>query len=186
MQYHTLGRTGIQVSALCLGSMTWGQQNTEAEAHAQLDHACDHGINFVDTAEMYPSPRSADKQGLTEQYLGNWLTASGRRDQMIIASKVAGRSSMDWLRDNGAPTRLTPAQIRAAVEGSLRRLQTDYIDLYQLHWPDRHTNFVGRRDYVHRPDDDAVPLEDSLGELGRLVEQGKIRHVGLANETPWG
>lgn len=185
MEYRNLGQTDIQVSAIGLGSMTWGQQNDEAEAHAQIDHALDQGINFIDTAEMYPVPPKAETQGRTEQYIGNWLAASGKRDRVILASKVCGRSTMNWFRDGGADTRLTPQQIRAALEASLRRLQTDRIDLYQMHWPDRRTNFFGKRDYCHR-EDDAVALEDSLGELARLAEEGKIRLVGLSNETPWG
>lgn len=186
MQYRTLGRTDLKVSAIGLGSMTWGQQNSEAEAHEQIDYALDQGVNFIDTAEMYPVPPKAETQGRTEQYLGSWLARSQRRDDIILASKVAGRSHMDWFRDDGAETRLTPKQIRAALEASLRRLQTDYIDLYQLHWPDRRTNFFGCRDYPDPTGDDAVALEDSLGELQRLVDAGKVRHIGLCNETSWG
>lgn len=186
MEYRTLGRTDIEVSAICLGSMTWGQQNSEADAHEQIDYALDQGVNFIDTAEMYPVPPKAETQGCTEQYIGSWLARSGKRDQVVLASKVAGRSHMDWFRDGGVDTRLTPKQIRSALEGSLRRLGTDYIDLYQLHWPDRRTNFFGRREYPYTTDDDAVALEDSLGELGRLADEGKIRHVGLCNETSWG
>jgi len=186
MDYRKLGRTDIEVSTLCLGSMTWGEQNTEAEAHEQIDYALDQGINFIDTAEMYPVPPKAETQGRSEQYLGNWLATSGKREQVILVSKVAGRSNMDWFRANGETTRLTPQQIRSALEGSLRRLQTDYIDLYQLHWPDRSSNFFGKRDYQSTDDDGSVALADSLGELGRLAEEGKIRHVGLSNETAWG
>src|SRR5699024_2754334 len=186
MNYRKLGRTDIEVSTLCLGSMTWGEQNTEAEAHEQIDYALDQGINFIDTAEMYPVPPKAETQGRSEQYLGNWLATSGKREQVILVSKVAGRSNMDWFRANGETTRLTPQQIRSALEGSLRRLQTDDIDLYQLHWPDRSSNFFGKRDYQSTDDDGSVALADSLGELGRLAEEGKIRHVGLSNETAWG
>ncbi|HLQ86692.1 MAG TPA: NADP(H)-dependent aldo-keto reductase, partial [Salinisphaeraceae bacterium] len=186
MEYRQLGNSDIEVSTLCLGSMTWGQQNSEADAHAQIDYALDQGINFIDTAEMYPVPPRAETQGRSEEYLGRWLAANGRRDEVVLLSKAAGRSTMDWFRPGGAEVRLTPKQIRHALEASLRRLQTDYIDLYQLHWPDRRTNFFGRLEYEHDPQDDAVPLEDSLGELARLVEEGKIRHFGLSNETPWG
>lgn len=186
MDYRTLGCTNIEVSALCLGSMTWGEQNSAAEAHEQIDYALDQGINFIDTAEMYPVPPRAETQGRSEQCIGSWLAATGKRDQIVLAGKVSGRSSMDWFRADGEPTRLTPQQIRSALEASLRRLQTDYIDLYQLHWPDRRTNFFGKRDYQPAVDDEAVALEDSLGELGRLVEEGKIRHIGLSNETAWG
>ncbi len=185
MEYRKLGRTDLNVSAICLGTMTWGQQNSEAEAHAQIDYALDQGVNFIDTAEMYPVPPKADTQGKTEQYIGSWLAQSGRRDQVVLASKVAGRSQMDWIRD-GAETRLAPGQVRQALEHSLRRLQTDYLDLYQIHWPDRRTNFFGKLGYRHKVEEDVVAIEDTLGELGRMVDEGKIRHVGISNETPWG
>jgi aryl-alcohol dehydrogenase-like predicted oxidoreductase len=185
MQYRKLGRSDIDVSLICLGTMTFGEQNSEDDAHRQIDYALDQGVNFIDAAEMYPVPPKADTQGRTEEYIGSWLAASGKRDSVVLASKVAGRSQMDYLRD-GFETRLTPAQIRSALEASLQRLHTDYLDLYQLHWPDRATNTFGRRGYVHTADDDAVPVEDTLGELGRLVDEGKIRSVGLSNETPWG
>lgn len=185
MQYRKLGRSDIDVSKICLGTMTFGEQNTEEEAHAQLDFALDQGVNFIDAAEMYPVPPKADTYGRTEEYIGSWLAASGKRDNVILASKVTGRSGMDYMRD-GFETRLTPRQIRSALEASLDRLHTDYLDLYQLHWPDRSTNTFGKRGYVHSPEDDAVPIEETLGELSRLVEEGKIRCVGLSNETPWG
>ena len=185
MQYRKLGRSDIDVSRICLGTMTFGEQNSEEEAHQQLDYALDQGVNFIDAAEMYPVPPKADTQGRTEEYIGSWLAASGKRDQVVLASKVTGRSSMDWIRD-GFETRLTPRQIRSALEGSLERLHTDYIDLYQVHWPDRTTNTFGKLGYKHTVDEDAVPIEDTLGELGRLVEEGKIRCVGISNETPWG
>ena len=185
MQYRKLGRSDIDGSRIALGTMTFGEQNTEDEAHAQIDYALDHGVNFIDAAEMYPVPPKADTQGRTEEYIGSWLAATGKRDSVVLASKVTGRSQMDWIRD-GFETRLTPSQIRSALEASLERLHTDYIDLYQVHWPDRATNTFGRLGYSHRPDDDAVPIEDTLGELGRLVDEGKIRCVGLSNETPWG
>ncbi|MES1924640.1 NADP(H)-dependent aldo-keto reductase [Salinisphaera sp. T31B1] len=185
MQYRKLGRSDIDVSRICLGTMTFGEQNSEDEAHAQLDYALDHGINFIDTAEMYPVPPKADTHGRTEEYIGSWLAATGKRDDVVLASKVVGRSDMDYLR-GGFETRLTPRQIRGALEASLERLHTDYLDLYQLHWPDRRTNTFGKRGYVHNPEDDAVPIEDTLGELGRLVTEGKIRCIGLSNETPWG
>lgn len=185
MQYRKLGRSDIDVSKICLGTMTFGERNTEEQAHAQLDFALDQGVNFIDAAEMYPVPPKADTYGRTEEYVGSWLAASGRRDDVVLASKVTGRSGMDYMRD-GFETRLTPRQIRSALEASLSRLHTDYLDLYQLHWPDRSTNTFGKRGYVHNPDDDAIPIEDTLGELSRLVEEGKIRSVGLSNETPWG
>lgn len=184
MQKRTLGRTDLEVSLICLGTMTWGQQNTESEAFEQLDYAMDAGINFIDAAEMYPVPPRAETQGATETCLGNWLARRGRRDDLVIASKVAGPGNgLDYLR--GGP-RLTRAHIRDAVEASLGRLQTDYIDLYQVHWPDRSTNFFGQLGYQHNPDETATPIEETLEALAELVDEGKIRHVGLSNETPWG
>lgn len=185
MQYRKLGRSDIDVSRICLGTMTFGEQNTEDEAHRQIDYALDQGVNFIDAAEMYPVPPKADTQGRTEEYIGSWLAASGRRDDVVLASKVTGRSKMDYLRD-GFETRLTPRQIRSAIEASLERLHTEYLDLYQVHWPDRSTNTFGKRGYVHNEEDDAVPIEETLGELGRLVDEGKVRCVGISNETPWG
>lgn len=187
MEYRKLGKTDIDVSAIGLGTMTFGEQNSEAEAHDQLDYALDRGVNFIDAAEMYPVPPRAETQGLTEQYIGSWLARTGRRDEIVLATKVTGhaRTNMDYIRDGDTP-RLTPAHIRRAVEASLTRLQTDYVDLYQLHWPDRFTNMFGQRGYNHDPRETPVPIEDTLGELGRLVDEGKIRHVGLSNETPWG
>ena len=184
-----LGRTGIDVTSICLGTMTWGQQNTEAEGHAQLDHAVGFGINFIDTAEMYSIPPKAETQGSTERIIGTWLAKRGGRDKLVIASKVSGRSGSAWLRPDGKGARLDEANIRYAVEQSLTRLRTDYIDLYQLHWPDRPVALFGDGGTVFDglPEtDDSVPIADTLGVLGRLVEEGKIRHVGLSNETAWG
>lgn len=187
MQYRKLGNTDIDVSAICLGTMTFGEQNSEAEAHEQLDYALERGVNFVDAAEMYPVPPRAETQGRTEQYIGSWLASTGRRKDIVLATKVTGhaRTNMDYVRGGETP-RLTPAHIRQAIDASLARLQTDYIDLYQLHWPDRFTNTFGQRGYTHDATETPVPIEDTLGELGRLVNEGKIRHVGLSNETPWG
>ncbi|RJS91218.1 NADP(H)-dependent aldo-keto reductase [Salinisphaera sp. Q1T1-3] len=187
MEYRKLGQTDIDVSALCLGTMTFGEQNSEAEAHAQLDYAVSRGINFIDAAEMYPVPPQAETQGRTEAYIGSWLAARGKRDDVVLATKVTGRARtpMTYLRDGETP-RLTPAQIRSALEASLSRLRTDHVDLYQLHWPDRFTNFFGQLGYTHDAHESPVAIEDTLGELGRLVDEGKIRHVGLSNETPWG
>lgn len=185
MEYRPLGTTGLNVSAICLGTMTWGQQNSEAQAQAQMDRAVAAGVNFFDTAEMYPVPTRAETQGLTERHIGTWLRARKSRDKILVATKVSGRSTnLKWLRD-GAP-RLDRANILAAVEASLQRLGTDYIDLYQLHWPDRQTNFFGELGYGHKSDDVFVPLEETLGVLADLQRQGKIRHVGVSNETPWG
>ena len=185
MDFRRLGRTDIKVSSVCLGTMTWGEQNSEAEAHEQLDYALERGINFIDTAEMYPVPANPKTQGLTETYIGTWFAARQNRDKVILASKVCGRSGMTWCRDDAQQTRHTPAQIDEAVEKSLRRLQTDYIDLYQLHWPDRAMPGFGFHSYKDYDDQDMTPLEDILGALARHVEKGNIRHIGLSNETPW-
>lgn len=185
MEYRPLGRTGVNVSVICLGTMTWGKQNTEAEAHAQLDTALAAGVNFIDTAEMYPVPPEAATYSLTEQYIGNWLAARGNRDKVVLATKVVGRaSSMAHIRDGRAC--LDRKNIEAAVHGSLKRLRTDYIDLYQLHWPDRNTNFFGALGYQHVAGEDTVPIEETLRVLADLVTAGKVRHIGLSNETPWG
>ncbi len=185
MDSRPLGKTGIKVSAICLGTMTWGEQNSEADAHRQLDLAADSGVTFIDTAEMYPIPVKAGTQGFTESIIGSWLKRAQNRGRVAIATKVSGRSrEFTWLR--GGVTRLDRANITAAVEASLRRLGIDVIDLYQLHWPDRRTNFFGALGYVHRAQDDSVPLEETLSVLGDLVTAGKIRHAGVSNETPWG
>lgn len=184
-----LGRTDIEVTSICLGTMTWGEQNTEAEGHAQLDVAIDRGVNFIDTAEMYSVPPKAETQGSTERIIGTWLAARGGRDKLVIASKVSGRSQAKWLRPDGQGARLDEANIRYAIEHSLKRLRTDYIDLYQVHWPDREVALFGAGGTVFRDlpsHDSSVPIEDTLGALGRLVDEGKVRHVGLSNETPWG
>lgn len=183
MKLRALGRSGLQVSVVGLGTMTWGEQNSEAEAHAQLDEAIAQGINFIDAAEMYPVPPRAETQGRTEQYLGSWLKARGRRDRVIVATKATGPADFPWLRGGPRPSR---AHLREAIEGSLRRLQTDYVDLYQIHWPDRSTNFFGKLGYEPKDDAGAVPIEETLEALDALVRAGKVRHVGISNETPWG
>jgi len=185
MDYSELGRTGLQVSRVCLGTMTWGDQNTEAEGHEQMDYALDAGINFWDTAEMYSVPPKPETQGSTERIIGTWFKASGKRDKVILASKIAGRSPMSWTRENESMTRQTKAQIDEAVEKSLKRLQTDYIDLYQMHWPDRALRVFGGMTYADYPMD-FEPFEDILANLGRHVEKGNIRHIGVSNESPWG
>lgn len=185
MRYNRLGTSELEVSQIGLGTMTWGQQNTESEAHTQLDAALAAGVNFVDTAEMYPIPPRRETQGLTEQYIGSWLRARGGRDRIVLATKVLGPArAIDYVRDG--ETRLDRKNIEAAVDASLRRLQTDYIDLYQLHWPERSTNYFGKLGYVHNPGEKAIPIEETLTILGDLVESGKIRHIGVSNETPWG
>ena len=185
MQYSRLGRTDLQVSRICLGTMTFGEQNGEREAHAQLDAALAAGVNFIDTAEMYPVPPKAETYGRTEQYIGSWLKARGRRDRVILATKAMSRSD-DITYVRAGNTRLTRANIEAALDASLKRLRTVYIDLYQLHWPDRRTNTFGKLGYKHDPDDVPVPIEESLAALADLVEAGKVRHIGVSNETPWG
>ncbi len=185
MEYRRLGRSDIEVSVIALGTMTFGEQNTEAEAHAQLDAALDRGVNFVDTAEMYATPPRAETYGRTEEYIGSWLAARRCRDRVVLASKVIGRSTaFPYIRDGNL--RLDRRNIEAAIDASLKRLRTDYLDLYQIHWPDRKTNFFGQLGYVHDPDDVPVPLEETLGALADLVAAGKARTVGLSNDTPWG
>ena len=185
MKYRHLGRSGIRVSALCLGSMTWGEQNTEAEGHAQLDRALDRGVNFIDTAEMYAVPPRAETYGRSEEIIGSWLAARRCRDKVVIASKVTGPSSrFPYIRD-GKP-RLNRQHIEAAIDGSLKRLRCEEIDLYQLHWPDRNTNTFGSLAYSHDENEEQVPLEETLGVLDDLVKAGKIRCYGVSNENPWG
>ncbi len=187
MEYRRLGRSGFQVSAICLGTMTFGEQNSEAEGHAQLDYALERGVNFIDTAELYPVPPRAETQGETERIIGSWPKSRGNRDQVIIATKVVG-PGRDWLPYfRGGDNRLDRANIEAAVEGSLRRLQTDYIDYYQLHWPDRQTSCFGKLGYPWpEEEEESVHLEETLEALSDLVRAGKVREVGVSNETPWG
>ena len=186
MEKRKLGWTDIEVPVICLGSMTWGQQNTEEEAHEQLDYAVDErGLYFIDTAEMYPVPPDPALQGLTETYIGNWIEKRGKRDDLIIASKVTP-ADLIRTREIGDKPRLDAKSIREALEGSLARLKTDYIDLYQIHWPVRTTNFFGKRGYTHDANEDATSIEETLTVLGELVKEGKIRHIGVSNETPWG
>ncbi len=185
VDYRKLGHSDIKVSAICLGTMTWGKQNTEAEGHAQMDYAVDQGINFFDTAELYPIPPEADTQGGTETIIGTWFKKRGKRDDIILATKVAGRSPMPWFRDDGSTTELNRAQMLEAVNKSLKRLQTDYIDLYQLHWPDRPVQLFGGLNYRHMSDE-YNRIEDILGVLSEIQKAGKIRHFGVSNETAWG
>ncbi len=186
MKFNKLGNTDIDVSLICLGSMTWGEQNTQKEAFAQMDMAVDMGVNFFDVAEMYPVPPRPETQGLTESYMGAWLTERGMRDKVVLATKVTGRSSrnsgLGHIRDGA---RLSKAHINLAIDDSLRRLETDYVDLYQVHWPERATNFFGRLEYQHG-EDDGIEIEESLSALSDLVKSGKVRHIGISNETPWG
>jgi len=184
MEYRKLGNTDLEVSLICLGTMTWGQQNSEEQGHEQMDYALERGINFFDTAEMYSIPPRAETQGSTEMIIGSWFKKSSKREKIILASKVAGRGKMDWIR--GAETRLDRENIEKALEDSLKRLQTDYIDLYQLHWPDRPINlFGGDLGYKHI-EAETVAISETLEVLNDQVKSGKIRYVGLSNETPWG
>lgn len=186
MEYRQLGITDLNVSLICLGSMNWGEQNTEKDAHEQLDYAVGHEVNFIDTAEIYPIPPHAESQGRTETYIGTWLKKRGKRDDLIIASKVVGRNSgLSYIRNGETPC-FDRKNIRKAIEGSLRRLQTDYLDLYQLHWPDRETNYFGKRSYIHDSKDKTVPIEETLEALSELINEGKVRHIGVSNETAWG
>ena len=190
MRMKPLGRTGLLVSELCLGTMTFGQQNTEAEGHAQLDHALASGINFIDTAELYSIPPKRETQGSTERIIGTWLKARGRRDDVIIATKAVGRTAFDWFRDPPEPGRITRAQLTQALDQSLKRLQTDYIDLYQFHYPDRPVPFGAnptRYDpAVFAAAADETPIEESVAVIEDFVKAGKIRHFGLSNESAWG
>ena len=184
MLYTKLPHTDIEVSKICLGTMTWGNQNTEAEGHEQMNYALDQGVNFFDTAELYPIPAHPDRYAETEKIIGTWFHKNRNRDKVVLASKIAGRAEMSkFIRTTG----FNKEALINAVEGSLERLQTDYIDLYQLHWPERKTNYFGQRGYVH---DSADFWEDNIHQvletLRDLVQQGKIRQIGLSNETPWG
>ncbi len=184
MRYTTLPHTEIEVSKICLGTMTWGKQNTEQEGFEQMDYALDQGINFFDTAELYPIPAHPDRYAHTEIIIGNWFKKTGNRDKIILASKIAGKAPFTkFIRNTG----FRKDSIIEAVEGSLKRLQTDYIDLYQLHWPERNTNYFGQRGYEHSISDHWKDnIHQVLETLRDLIAAGKIRHVGISNETPWG
>ena len=185
MEYRKLGNTDIDVSVICLGTMTWGQQNTIEEGHEQMDYALDQGVNFFDAAELYPIPPKAETQGKTEECIGSWFKTTGNRDKVILATKVAGRSPMSWFRGEG--TKLDRENIETAVDASLERLQTEYIDLYQLHWPDRPMSMFGSGGIGYKHiDSESIPINETLEVLSDLVSSGKIRYVGLSNETPWG
>ena len=188
MQLKPLANTGILVPEICLGTMTFGEQNTQAEAFQQLEYALDQGLFFWDTAEMYPVPPKPETQGATETILGNWIAQRGMRDQLFIASKIAGPSQGgSHIRDG--QTRFTAAEISSAIDGSLKRLQSDYIDLYQLHWPQRPTNFFGKLGYGNaeaQQNTEITALEETLSALSDEIKKGRIRYIGLSNETPWG
>lgn len=185
MNYTTLPHTNIKVSKICLGTMTWGRQNTQEEGFAQMDYALDNGVNFFDTAELYPVPASPERYAHTETILGNWFKKTGHRDKVVLASKAIGRVS-DYTKHIRA-TGFSPDSLRSAVEASLKRLQTDYLDLYQLHWPERVTNTFGKRDYKHDPNDAWTDnFNEVLTTFDGLIKEGKIRHIGISNERAWG
>ena len=184
MNYKKLGNTNLDVSTICLGTMTWGEQNTQEEGFEQMDYALDQGINFFDAAEMYPSPCRKETYGETEKVIGNWFKGRKKRDKIILATKISG-PGMSYIR--GGSSQYTEKKISEAIENSLKRLKTDYIDLYQLHWPERKTNFFGKLGYVHKEDfNEWNDFEKILIALEKFVKQGKIRFVGLSNETSWG
>ena len=183
MNYKKLGNTDINLSTICLGTMTWGEQNSQEEGFQQMDYALDQGVNFWDTAELYSIPPKVETFGHTEIIIGNWFKKTKKRKQVILATKVCG-PMRSYVRGGG--NQYGVKNITEALEGSLKRLQTDYIDLYQLHWPERNTNMFGRLGYEHNDVGDWNKFEDILGNLKKFVDDGKIRHVGLSNETPWG
>lgn len=184
MEYRRIPHSSLNVSKLCLGTMTWGEQNTQAEAFAQLDYAIGNGINFIDTAEMYPVPPKAETQGETERILGNYLKARGNKDDLVIATKIAAPGGKgDYIRKNMA---LDWNNIHQAVDASLERLQIDTIDLYQVHWPDRNTNFFGELMYEQQEHEQQTPILETLEALAEVIRQGKVRYIGISNETPWG
>jgi len=184
MKYTTLPNTNIKVSKICLGSMTWGNQNSEAEGHQQLDYALEQGVNFIDTAELYPVPATAETSGRTSKIIGNWIHKRNNRDKVILASKIAGPGDYTaHIRTNG----FSKEGINDAISKELKRLQTDYIDLYQLHWPERQTNTFGVRDYKHNPNDSWKDnFNEVLHSLQEQIKAGKIRHIGMSNEKAWG
>ncbi|KJY76031.1 aldo/keto reductase [Vibrio coralliilyticus] len=183
MQYNKLPHSTLEISKICLGTMTFGEQNTEQDAFSQLDYALERGVNFIDTAEMYPVPPKTDTQGSTEQYIGNWLKKSGKREKVVLATKIAGPRNVPYIRDNMS---LDRRNIHQAIDDSLQRLQTDYVDLYQLHWPQRRTNCFGQLNYPYPDENEEVTLIETLESLADLIKAGKVRYIGVSNETPWG
>jgi len=183
MNYKKLGNTDIDVSTICLGTMTWGEQNTQEEAFEQMDYALDQGVNFWDTAEIYAIPPKKNTYGKTEEFIGNWFEKTKKREKVVLASKVAG-PGLSWIR-NGK-SQYNKKNLHEAVNSSLARLKTDYIDLYQLHWPERKTNYFGKLGYEHKDDNDWNKFEDILVVLDELIKDGKIRYIGISNETAWG
>ena len=187
MNFKKLGNTDLKVSTICLGTMTWGEQNTQKDAFQQMDHALDKGVNFFDTAELYAVPMKPETRGKTSQFIGEWFLKTKKRDKIILADKVVGKSSMNWLRPDGEKTSLNKKQIEFAINRSLKDLKTDYIDLYQVHWPERYSGaFSGKLEYEHRNSENSASIEETLDVLNNLIKSGKVRHIGISNETAWG
>ena len=187
MEYRKLGSSSIEVSVIGLGTMTWGEQNSEQEAFEQMDYARSQGVNLIDVAEIYPVPPRPETSGRTESYVGNWIADRGCREEIVLATKVASRSeNLEASRHIRGGPRLNRDQIRRAIEDSLKRLRTDHIDLYQVHWPERPANFFGKLNYEHIACEDLVPISETLDALAELVDEGLIKHIGISNETPWG
>ena len=183
MEYNKLPGTNIEVSKICLGTMTWGRQNSKSEAFEQMDYSLEHGVNFFDTAELYPVPATPERYADTERIIGNWLSSRNNREKIILASKIAGPGDYTaHIRKTG----FKENSIEDAINGSLKRLKTDYLDLYQLHWPERMTNFFGKRGFTYANDGWEDNFQEILEKLKKLVDEGKVRHVGLSNENPWG
>lgn len=183
MIYHKLPHSNLEISKICLGTMTFGEQNSQADAFKQLDYALERGVNFIDTAEMYPVPPTEKTQGATEQCIGRWLEKSGMREKVVIATKVAGPRGVPYIRED---MKLDRRHIHQAIDDSLQRLKTDYVDLYQLHWPQRQTNTFGQLNYPYPDEQQEVTLIETLEALSELIRDGKVRYIGVSNETPWG
>ena len=183
MNYKKLGNTGIEVSTICLGTMTWGEQNTQEEGFEQMNYALDQGVNFWDTAELYAIPPKKNTYGKTEEIIGNWFNNTKKREEIILATKVTG-PGLSWIRGGG--NQYDDKNLNEAVNESLKRLKTDYIDLYQLHWPERNSNFFGKLGYKHEDKNEWNKFEEILYSLDKIIKSGKVRYVGLSNETAWG
>ena len=188
MRYRKLGNTNIDVSVICLGTMTFGEQNSEKDGFEQMDYAIDKGVNFIDTAEMYAVPTRAETYGKTEEIVGNWIKSKKNRDKIILATKIASKSNgLSWVREGGKKLSFNKKNVNAAIDASLKRLKTDYVDLYQLHWPERNVPKFGVMDFEYDPNDNEwTTIEEVLENLNQLISQGKVRHIGVSNETPWG
>ena len=187
MNFKKLGNTELKVSTICLGTMTWGEQNSQKEAFEQMDYAVERGINFFDTAELYAVPMKPETRGKTSQFIGEWFMKTKKRNKIILADKVAGASEMSWMRPDGEKTSLNKKQIEFAVNRSLKDLKTDYIDLYQVHWPERPSGpFSGKLEYEHKNSKKSVNIEETLNALNDLIKAGKVKNVGISNETAWG